>query len=86
MTDVRTDTRNWPASYDASRTADAIDQLRRYGDSLERLELVELLETITDLNDDLAHGRGSDAYLVHVATMLETLDRIVVRLGGKSGK
>ena len=39
------------------RTHAAIDQLTRYGDAVQSEELVAVLEQLTDINDDLAHGR-----------------------------
>lgn len=41
----------------ALQTDDAIGQLMRYGDSLERPELVAVLDRLSVINDHLAHGR-----------------------------
>jgi hypothetical protein len=38
------------------RLDDAIDQLKRYG-SLYSSEVADLLDAVTDLNDDLHHAR-----------------------------
>jgi hypothetical protein len=41
----------------ASRTNEVIRQLQRYGTALEDELLVATLEALTDINDDLSHGR-----------------------------
>lgn len=41
----------------AFRTDNAITQLQRYGQALEDELLVSTLEKLTDINDDMAHGR-----------------------------
>lgn len=46
------------------RTDNAINQLQRYGRALESEEMVQVLELLSDLNDDLAHGRDHECVIV----------------------
>ena len=59
------------------RLDDAVDQLKRYG-SLYSSEVADLLDAVTDLNDDLHHGRS-------VQVLSEAVQRITVRAGLAAG-
>jgi len=41
----------------AFRTRNACDQLMRYGGGVANTQLAEVLDKLTDINDDLQHGR-----------------------------
>ena len=60
----------------ACRTNEAIQQLQRYGTALEDELLVATLEKLTDINDDLSHGReplGITKRIDMAISYLETL-------------
>ena len=62
------------------RTDNAIAQLQRYGTALEDELLVATLEKLTDINDDLSHGReplgivkGIDMAISYLETLKDRL-------------
>lgn len=58
------------------RTQDACDQLTRYGGAVYSVELVEVLEQITDINDDLQHARGPELIRAGIEKAKALLDRV----------
>jgi len=68
--------------YRADRTRNACDQLTRYGGAVFNNEVADVLDALTDINDDLWHGRDPNlickqvdkakALLDAVSTMLKT--------------
>lgn len=59
------------------RLDDAIGQLTRYGSALEHDTLMDVLEAITDINDDLAHGRHIGANIAETKALLDRLEQEV---------
>lgn len=63
----------------AFRTQAACDQLTRYGGGLFNEELCALIEKISDINDDLAHGRDTSFIKSGVYDAKTLLDAVYAR-------
>lgn len=59
------------------RTRDACAQLTRYGGGVASEELADVLDTLTDLNDDMHHGRADSLVQEQVEKMKAQLDRVL---------
>ncbi len=60
----------------AFHTRCACEQLTRYGGAVWSVELLDLLENLTDLNDDLQHGRAPELVHARIAEAKLLLDRV----------
>jgi hypothetical protein len=58
------------------RTRNALDQLLRYGGSPWSSELVDILEKLTDINDDLQNGRDPSLIRAGIAEAKSLLDKL----------
>lgn len=58
------------------RAEAALDQILRYGDEPYSLEIVELLEDISDLNDDMANCRHPKVIKEKLDHLRTTLNKI----------
>lgn len=66
-----------PREHDlAFHTQVACEQLTRYGGALWSVELLAVLEKLTDLNDDLQHGRARDLVRARIEEAKALLDRV----------
>ncbi len=62
----------------AFHTRCACDQLTRYGGAVWSLELLDVLEKLTDLNDDLQHGMAPELVRARIAEAKALLDRLAL--------
>ncbi len=62
----------------ALRLQDAFGQFTRYGSSLESDELLEVVETLTDINDSMAHGRTADCVREDADEAKKQIDAMVI--------
>jgi hypothetical protein len=60
----------------AFHTRCACDQLTRYGGAVWSVELLDVLEKLTDLNDELQHGRAQELVRARIAEAKALLDRV----------
>lgn len=58
------------------RTRGALDQLLRYGGAPWSSELVDVLEKLTDINDDLQHGREPSLIREQITAAKALLDKL----------
>lgn len=63
-----------------TRTEDACAQLVRYSGSVENDNLADLLDYLTDMNDDFYHGRHPKIIMEKIAKMKDVLDKIATEL------
>ena len=63
----------------AFRTRNACDQLTRYSGAVDNEELADLLDKLTDLNDDMCHGRSATIIRQQIAEMKALLDQIAAK-------
>jgi hypothetical protein len=61
----------------AFRTQCACDQLQRYGGAVHSAKVLDVLEHLTDLNDDLCNGRAETTVRKNVETIKKALDKLV---------
>lgn len=57
-----------------TRTKNAIDQLTRYGYGVELDAIADLLDLVTDINDDAAHGRHRSCLEEKIKQILATCE------------
>ncbi len=55
------------------RTRDACEQLTRYGGYVWSLDFVELLELLSEINDDLCHCRAPNASFDRAKKLLDKI-------------
>jgi len=60
----------------AFHTRCACDQLTRYGGGVASVELLDVLEKLTDINDDMQHGRAKDLVRQQIAEAKALLERL----------
>jgi hypothetical protein len=60
----------------AFRTRNACDQLTRYSNAVYNAELADVLEKLTDINDDLQNGRDPALVRAGVAEAKALLDAL----------
>lgn len=60
----------------AFHTRCACDQLTRYGGGVWSVEVLDVLEKLTHLNDDLQHSRARDIVRARIAEVKVLLDRV----------
>ncbi len=60
----------------AFHTQAACDQLTRYGGGVASVELLDVLDKLTDINDDMQHGRSKDLVREQIANAKALLDRL----------
>jgi hypothetical protein len=58
------------------RAQNALDQLLRYGGTPYSSELVDVLEKLTDINDDLQNGRDPNLIRAGIADAKALLDKL----------
>ena len=61
-------------------TENAVEQLLRYGGAVWTPEILDLLESLTDLNDDYANGRDKECVMTSIVAMRNTLASMEERL------
>lgn len=59
-----------------NETRDACDQLMRYGGSIASAELLAVVQKITDINDDLWHGRDPALIRNAISEAKALLDKV----------
>lgn len=69
----------------AFRTQNACDQLTRYGGGVASAELADVLDVLTDINDDLWHGRDQALIKEQVEKAKKLLDAVAVPNAALSG-
>jgi hypothetical protein len=70
----------------AFRTQNACAQLTRYGGRVASAELAAVLESLTDINDDMQHGRDIRLLRAKVEKAKALLDLVAVNAGTKDNR
>jgi hypothetical protein len=67
------------------RTRNACGQLTRYSEAVASAELADVLDALTDINDDIWHGRDLTIIKRQVEKTKSLLDAVVAAAAGSSG-
>lgn len=73
-------TRDW-----GQRVEDACSQLNRYGGCPNNLEIVEVVDLLSDVNDDIVHGRAASMVSANIDKMIEKLNKLKVDYTASQG-
>ena len=67
----------------AFRAKNALDQLLRYGGAPYSSAIVDVMDKLTDINDDLCNGRDPELIRREIAEAKVLLDKIVAADGSR---